>query len=349
MSKKRQEETDENLKKLTLIFGEGTIITGDSKRNTEVKERVLTSSITLNNATFGGIPKNGKVTCILGKESSSKTTLGLDIIANEQKNGGLCCFIDIEGTLDLDYAESLGVDVSKLHLVDDRQYIKQLGIKDRDIISGEEWLELVGKLLQTNLYDIIVVDSVAALIPMADITNGLVGGKLGSQATMAARGYKLINASIKDRKTGLVYLNQYRLSPGSYIPMYEPFGEAWKYLQALKLEISKSLDKDEDGVYGIVVKGKVSKSKICQPYKKFEYYVEFAKGIVPAYEIINLGTEYGIIDKKGNTYSFKETKLGVGEKQMNEYFNENPKALEEVKVLVMEELNKPKEITVSTE
>lgn len=344
MAKKKTDtsvEQNEDLKRLESLFGKGSVITASSKKLEEVKEWTSTGSLTLDLATGGyGIPKGGKCTCILGKESASKTTLLLHIIAEEQKKGNLCAFCDVENTLDLDYCQAIGVNLDMLHLIDRESLLKSLGVKDRDIISGEEWIEIACKLLKSNLYGIVGFDSVAALIPMAEIANGVAGAQIGRIAALMSKAYRAINSALSVSKSGFVYLNQYRMNPSGYgNPYIEPAGEAMKYLQALKIEISKSLDKDTNGVYGIVVKGKITKSKVCVPWKEFEYYVEFGKGIVRSYEIINLAIEEGIITKTGNTYSWKDNKLGVGMGQLETFLEDNPEVMEEIK----EELLNPKE------
>lgn len=351
---KETEEIDVKLKQLEELFGKGTVITASSIKTQNVKEWTSTGSLTLDLATKGGIPKGGLCTCILGKESASKTTLLLSIIAQEQKKNpeALAAFCDVEGTLDLDYAENgIGVDLNRLHLIDRESLLKSNGIKDRDIISGEEWIEVACKLLKSNLYEIVGFDSVAALIPMAEITNGVAGGQIGRIAALMSKAYRAINSALSVSKSGFVYLNQYRMNPGGYgNPYIEPAGEAMKYLQALKIEISKSLDKDTDGVYGIVVKGKITKSKVCVPWKEFEYYVEFGKGIAPHYEIMNLGIDLGIISKTGNTYSYQDSKLGVGLNQLETFLKDNPEFTQEIKDKILEKLkSKETEEIISTD
>ena len=150
-TKNKEEGLDESLKQLEELFGRGTIVVASNKQLDTVKEWTSTSSLTLDLATGGGIPKGGKCTCILGKESASKTTLLLHIIAEDQKKGNLAAFCDVEGTLDLEYAQAIGVDLTRLHLIDRECLLKANGIKDRDIISGEEWIEIACKLLKSNL------------------------------------------------------------------------------------------------------------------------------------------------------------------------------------------------------
>lgn len=346
MAKKQASvDFDENLKRLEELFGKGTVITASSKKLANVKEWTSTGSLTLDLATKGGIPKGGLCTCILGKESASKTTLLLHIIAEEQKKNpeAICAFCDVEGTLDLEYASSgIGVDLNRLHLIDRESLLKTNGVKDRDIISGEEWIEIACKLLKSNLYEIVGFDSVAALIPMSEITAGVAGAQIGRIAALMSKAYRAINSALSVSKSAFVYLNQYRMNPGGYgNPFIEPAGEAMKYLQALKIEISKSLDKDTDGAYGIIVKGKITKSKVCIPWKEFEYYVEFGKGIIPSYEVMNLAIEHEIT-KVGNTYSYGETKLGVGQTQLENFLNDNPELLKEIQEKVIARVKSPK-------
>jgi len=340
--KEKSSELDGQLEQLTLLFGKGTVITASSKKLETVKEWVKTGSITLDLACGGGIPKGGKCTCILGKESASKTTLLLHIIAEDQKKGNLAAFCDVEGTLDLEYAEKIGVNLDMLHLIDRESLLKANSVKDRDIISGEEWIEITCKLLKSNLYGIVGFDSVAALIPMAEINSGMAGVQIGRIAALMSKAYRAINSALSVSKSAFVYLNQYRMNPGGYgNPYIEPAGEAMKYLQALKIEISKSLDKDTEGVYGIVVKGKITKSKVGIAWREFEYYVEFGTGIVPDYEITNAAIEMEIITKKGNTYLYGENKLGVGMAQLETFMKDNLDFLEEIKSQVLYKLENP--------
>lgn len=302
---KKEKITEQELSTLEEKFGKGTIIKASDRQHETVKEWVSTGSLSLDLATSGGIPKGGKCTCILGKEGSSKTTLALHIIAQDQAKGYDACFLDVENTLDLDYAAALGVNLDKLYLIDREYLLKSIGVKDREEIAGEEWLEFLCKVLKSNLYGTVVMDSIAALYPAAEIANGLQGGRLAGVASMMAKAYRAVNAALSSSKSAFVYLNQYRMNPGGYVPMTEPGGEAWKYLQCLKLEIYKSVDKDDDGAYGITVKGKVTKSKVCNPYKAFEYYVEFGKGIIREYEILSAAIDNDLVTKAGAWFYLK--------------------------------------------
>jgi recombination protein RecA len=202
--------------KLEASFGKGTVIKANSEQFVEVREVTPTGSLTLDLATkIGGIPKGGLLTHILGKESASKTTLSLHIIAEEQKKGNPCAFLDIEGTFDPVYAKSIGVDLDMLYLIDQTMLLKSLSIKDREVISGEEWLDTLIKLLQMNEFGIIVLDSIATLTPLQEITNGVAGGgQIARMGSMLSRAMRNINANLTRTNTGLIFLNQYRISPG---------------------------------------------------------------------------------------------------------------------------------------
>lgn len=325
-------ETEELSIKLEKLFGKGTIIKASNERFTDIKEITSTGSLTLDKATkVGGVPKGGLITQILGKESSGKTTLALHIIAEEHKKNdeAMCAFLDVEGTFDSGYAAAIGVDLNRLHLVDQDMLIKHLKVEDktRKSVSGEEWLDVLIGLLNTKEYGIIVLDSVATLTPLQEIQNGIAGGgqiaRLGSLLSRSLRG---INAALAGSNTGLIMLNQYRISPGKYgNPFVEAGGEALKYYTALKIELSKSLDKDEDGKYGIYVKAEVTKSKIGIPYGKCQYYIEFGKGIIRVREIFEIAVEAGIIEKGGSWFTLPgiETKI-QGEDKVIQYLIDNP-------------------------
>lgn len=343
---KSSEEGGEEKKEVSILdvkFGKGTVITASSRKLEEVKEWVKTGSLTLDLATGGGIPKGGKATCILGKESSSKTTLALHIIAEDQKNGNTCAFLDAEASLDLEYAASIGVDLDKLHIIDRESLLKSLGVslKDREVISGEEWIEILCKMLKSNLYGTVVLDSVASLIPMAEISNGMSSVQIGRIASMMSKAYRAINSALSVSNSAFIYLNQYRMNPSGYgNPFIEPAGEAMKYLQSLKIEISKKLDKDDTGVYGIVVEGTITKSKVCNPWKKFEYYVEFGKGIVREKEIFDLAVLNGLIIKTGGWYQYSDKDKIQGEDNFIELLKTDKDLYQEVESQVFKTLSK---------
>lgn len=321
-------------------FGKGVIVRASDKKHDEVKEWISSGSLTLDMAIGGvgkAIPKGGRCTCILGKEGSGKTTLALHTIAEENKKGNFCCFLDVENSIDLEYAESVGVNLDMLFLVDRECLLKKLGIKDREIVSGEEWLEFLCEVLESNIYPTVIMDSVAALIPMAEITQGIQGGRLAGVASMMAKAYRAVNASLTVFNGAFIYLNQYRMNPGGYVPLTEPGGEAWKYLQSLKIEIYKKVDKDDDGSHGIIVKGKVTKSKVCIPYRTFEYYLKFGAGIIRESEILDIAVEQGLIIKGGAWLTYGETKM-QGADNFIKLLQDNPELSDEIEAKIMENI-----------
>jgi recombination protein RecA len=337
MAKVKNGETDsifqEKMKALEEKFGKGSITKANEFE--KVTGVTKTGSLTLDIATgIGGIPKGGKITQIVGLNQASKTTLLLHIIREEQKaTGKPCAFLDIEGTLDLKYATNIGCDLDKLYIIN----ASKLKCEE---ISGEEWLNICAELISTNEFGIIGVDSIAALTPKSEFQGADTAG-IGKLSRMLSQGFRLITARLLRSDCGLVLLNQYRIAIGSYgNPYVESGGESLKYYTAMKIELSKSLDKDTDGVHGLVVKAKVTKNKFAVPYLLGEYYVEFGKGIVPDYEITNAAVELEIITKAGNTYSYNETRLGVGQGQLEQFLKDNPELLEEIKQKVIEKITK---------
>ena len=281
---------------------------------------------------MGAFPKGGKATCIVGPESSSKSTLMYYAIAADQRKGFDCALLDVESSLDKDYVRTLGVDLSKLYIVDRIALLKSLNVKDRTAVAAEEWLDLTAKLIASNQFGVVGLDSVPAMQPMIEVINGVSNAKIGSVAVPMAKAYRALSNALAVSNCAFIYINQWRMQPGNmYVPRIEVGGEAWRYLQSMKLEVSKSLDKEGTDVSGIIVKGKVSKSKVCIPYKTFEFTVEFGKGIIEEYEIIDEAVLRGIIVKTGNSYTYKEHKLGVGEGQLQAEMFDFPEIYQQIK------------------
>jgi recombination protein RecA len=335
------EETKNLLAALEEKYGKGVVVKASEQEYTNVKETTPTGSLTLDLATkIGGIPKGGLITHILGKESSSKTTLSLHIIAEEQKKGNDCFFLDSEGTVDLAYAKRIGVDLDKLYILDEDALLRQLKIKDRTAVSGEEWLEMMVDLIKTNRFGIGVLDSVATLTPISELQKGIAGGgAIASIGSMLSKALRNINAHLTRTDMGLILLNQYRISPGAYgNPFVEVGGEALKYYTSLKIELSKSLDKDADGVYGIQVKAKITKSKVGNPYGEASYYVEFGKGIQRIEEVLDIAIDHDIIVQSGSWFSYGENKLGQGREAVKQLLLDNNDFYSEIEQMVIEKI-----------
>lgn len=350
MAKVKQENMsfEDKMKSLSDKYGKGTLVKANSEKFIKVKNFTSTGSLTLDLAIgVPGIPKDGLLTVILGKESSSKTTLAYHIITEEQKKGGKCAFLDVEGTFSASYAASIGVTLDDLYLVDAEELLKALGVKDRKAVAGEEWLELVSDLLAIDAFDIIVLDSIAELCPMSELQKGIAGGgQIARMGAMLSPAMRNINANLITSKCGLVFLNQYRISPGAYgNPFIEVGGESIKYYTALKIELSKSLDKDSGGVYGIQVKAKITKSKIARPFLEASYYVEFGRGIIRNYEIFDLGVQFGLIIKTGGWYQLPNIEDKIqGEENVLQFMNDNPDyTLENLEIPVLAQLKEQEE------
>jgi recombination protein RecA len=231
------------------------------------------------------------------------------------------------------------VDESKLYIVNVETFLDKKKESETKAISGEEWLEILGDLLDTKQFGIIVLDSAAELCPKAELEGGQSYSGIGVMARMMSKGLRTITAKLLPTNTGLVILNQYRMSPGKYgDPRVEATGEALKFYTALKIEISKSLDKDGDGVYGIQVKAKITKSKVSAPYGTASYYVEFGKGIQRIDEIIDLAIEHKIIKSATGHYSYNEEKLCHGFDKLKQLFIDNSEFATDVECKVLEKL-----------
>ena len=322
-------------------YGKNSIVKANSSTIERVKETTSTGSMTLDIATtVGGVPKDGKITHVLGKESSGKTTLALHIITEEQKKGNVCAFLDVEGTLDLDYAEAIGVDLEKLYIVNVEMLLKKKKEEEIQAISGEEWLEVLCDMIDTKEFGIIVLDSIAELCPMMELTAGIRAGGIAGIGRLMSKSLRTINAKLIPTNTGLVMLNQYRVNIGGYgNPYIEVSGEAMKYYTALKIEITKSLDKDSNGVYGLDIKAKITKSKIGIAHKEAMYYIEFGKGIQRMNEIVTLAEEYKLFEKSGSHYAWNGSKIANGYDACVQFLRDNPELALEIEQKVLQAIN----------
>ena len=339
---KENKSFEDKMQVLEEKYGKNSIVKANSSTIERVKEVTSTGSLTLDLATgIGGVPKDGKITHILGKESSSKTTLALHIIAEEQKKGNICGFLDVEGTLSLDYAEAIGVDLDKLYIVNVEMLMKKKKPDEIQAISGEEWLEVLCDMIDTKEFGILVLDSIAELCPMMELSAGIRAGGIAGIGRLMSKSLRTINAKLIPTNTGLVMLNQYRTNIGGYgNPFIEVSGEAMKYYTALKIEITKSLDKDSDGVYGLDVKAKITKSKVSIAFKEAAYYVLFGKGIQRTNEVITLAEDLGLFTKAGSHYSYKDAKIGNGYDNVVQFANDNPGWTEELETQVLEAIKR---------
>ena len=314
--------------KIEKDFGKGSIMKMGEEHVEEV-EVIPTGSIGLNVALgVGGYPR-GRIIEIYGPESSGKTTLTIHAIAEAQKMGGIAAFIDAEHAFDRFYAEKLGVDVNNLL------------ISQPD--NGEQALELADQLIRSSAIDIIVIDSVAALTPKAEIEGDMGENKVGLQARLMSQALRKLTASVSKTRTCCIFINQLREKIGVMFgnPETTTGGNALKFYASVRLDIrgGQSIKNGED-VIGRQTKVKVVKNKVAPPFRKAEFDIMFGEGISRAGEIIDLGTELGIIKKSGSWFSYNDTKLAQGRDAAKQAILDNPELAEELEQLIFAELHK---------
>jgi len=295
---------------------------------TEKVEVISTGSIGLNHALgVGGVPK-GRVVEIYGPESSGKTTLALHILAEAQKEGGIAAFIDAEHAFDRFYADKLGVDVENLL------------ISQPD--NGEQALEITDSLIRSAAIDVIVIDSVAALTPRSEIEGEMGDSKMGLHARLMSQALRKLTANISKTGTICIFINQLREKIGVMFgnPETTTGGNALKFYASVRLDIRRiSQIKDTDNIKGNRTRVKVVKNKVAPPFRKAEFDIIYGEGISKIGEIIDLGVEYGIINKKGSWFSYGETKLGQGRDAVKALLLDNPDLVEELEPQIMEKLS----------
>ena len=308
--------------KIEKTFGKGSIMKmGDD--NVQEVEVIPTGSIALNAALgVGGYPK-GRIIEIYGPESSGKTTLAIHAIAEAQKAGGIAAFIDAEHAFDRFYAAKLGVDVDNL-------WISQPD-------NGEQALEIAEQLIRSSAIDIIVIDSVAALTPKAEIEGDMGDNKVGLQARLMSQALRKLTSAISKTNTTCIFINQLREKIGIMFgnPETTTGGNALKFYASVRLDIRRSTQlKDGEEVIGNQTKVKVVKNKVAPPFRKAEFDIMFGEGISRAGEIIDLGADLGIIKKSGSWYSYNETKLGQGRDASKQVIQDNPELAEDLEGLL---------------
>lgn len=302
-------------------FGKGSIMKMGEDNRIPI-ETISTGSISLDIALGGGIPR-GRVIEIYGPESSGKTTLSLHVIAEAQKTGGACAFVDAEHALDPEYAKRIGVKIDDLLL------------SQPD--SGEQALEIVETLVRSNAVDVVVVDSVAALTPRAEIDGDMGDSHMGLQARLMSQALRKLTAVVSKSKTTVIFLNQLRMKIGIMFgnPETTTGGQALKFYASVRMDI-RSAGKIEDATsiekeaVGIRVKVKIVKNKMAPPFKTAEFDIMYNKGISFEGDLLDLATKYNIARKSGAFYAYKETKLGQGRENAKMFLMENPKILKSI-------------------
>ena len=317
----------EAMSKIEKDFGKGSIMKlGEEKiDNVEV---IPSGSISLDVALgVGGYPK-GRIIEIYGPESSGKTTLAIHAIAEAQKAGGIAAFIDAEHAFDRFYAEKLGVDVDNLL------------ISQPD--NGEQALEIADQLIRSAAIDIVVVDSVAALTPKAEIEGDMGDNKVGLQARLMSQALRKLTATINKTNTTCIFINQLREKIGVMFgnPETTTGGNALKFYASVRLDIRKSSPiKDGDEVIGNEVKVKVVKNKVAPPFRRAQFEILFGEGISRVGEIVDLGVQYGILEKSGSWFSYNGSKLAQGKEAAKKVLKDNPELCEELTAKIYEVIN----------
>ncbi len=335
MSTERKEINKEKLKALEVTigkiekdFGKGTIMKlGDHAiENIQV---IPTGSIGLDAALgIGGFPR-GRVIEIYGPEASGKTTLAIHAIAEAQKNGGIAAIIDAEHTFDRNYAEKLGVDIDNLL------------ISQPD--NGEQALEIADNLIRSGALDIIVIDSVAALTPKAEIEGEMGDSKMGLQARLMSQALRKLTANISKTNTSCVFINQLREKIGVMFgnPETTTGGNALKFYASVRVDIRKTNQiKDGEEIIGNRTRVKIVKNKLAPPFKKADFDILYGEGISQLGEIVDLGVDFDIIKKSGSWFSYGDTKLGQGRDAVKQIIKDNPELFEELKAKITEVLKK---------
>lgn len=332
MAKKQSDERDERqraareaIDQIKERFGEGSIMMLGEAKKMMVVDTIPTGCLSLDLA-LGvlGVPR-GRVVEIYGPESSGKTTLAQHIIAEVQKQGGLAAFVDAEHALDPDYARKIGVNIDELL------------ISQPD--NGEQALDIVETLVRSNAVDVIVVDSVAALTPKAEIEGEMGDSHMGLQARLMSQALRKLTSIISKTKTVVIFINQLRQKIGVVFgnPETTTGGVALKFYSSLRVEVRRSAQiKMGERIIGNRVKVKVVKNKVAAPFRTTEFDIMYNEGISLAGDLLDLATEYGVIKKSGNSYSYGEDKLGVGRENAKLALKERPEIFKPIREQVIQ-------------
>jgi len=326
VNKEKLKALQMTMDRLEKSYGKGIVMKlGDDV--TQELEVIPTGSLTLDLALgIKGYPK-GRVIEIYGPESSGKTTLTIHAIAECQKKGGIAAFIDAEHAFDPTYAEALGVDIDNLI------------ISQPD--NGEQALEIADNLIRSGAIDLLVVDSVAALTPKAEIEGEMGDSQMGLQARLMSKALRKLTSSIKKANCSVIFINQLREKIGVMFgnPETTTGGNALKFYASVRIDIRRSAQiKDGDEIIGNRTRVKVVKNKVAPPFRKAEFDIMYGKGVSKVGEILDLGVEHNIVKKAGSWFSYGDTKLGQGRDAVKQLLSDNPELLEELEAKIYEEL-----------
>ena len=306
------------LSQIERAFGKGSIMRLGQNTNIDI-EAISTGSLGIDIALgIGGMPK-GRIVEIYGPESSGKTTLALSVIAQAQKTGGTCAFIDAEHALDPAYAKKIGVDVENLL------------ISQPD--SGEQALEIADTLVRSGAIDVMVVDSVAALVPKAELEGEMGDSHMGLQARLMSQALRKLTATVARSNTLIIFINQIRMKIGVMFgnPETTTGGNALKFYASVRIDIRRiGAIKDKDDVIGSQTRVKIVKNKVAPPFKTVDFDIMYGEGISKTGELIDLGVKSGIIDKAGAWFSYNGEKIGQGRENAKNFLKENPAIADEI-------------------
>lgn len=315
----KQKALESALQQIERQFGKGSIMKLGSDNPVMDIESTSTGSLGLDIALgIGGLPK-GRIVEIYGPESSGKTTLTLHVVAEEQKKGGVCAFIDAEHALDPTYAKKLGVNLDDLL------------ISQPD--TGEQALEIVDTLVRSGAVGLIVVDSVAALVPKSEIEGDMGDMQMGSQARLMSQAMRKLTGSIGKSNCMVIFINQIRMKIGVMFgsPETTTGGNALKFYASVRLDIRRTgAIKDRDEVVGNATRVKVVKNKVSPPFKEVEFDIMYGEGISKVGELVDLGVKAGVVEKSGSWYSFKDERIGQGRENAKTFLKTNPKVATEI-------------------
>ncbi len=310
---------DAAMAQIERAFGKGSIMRMGAKAGTETIDVISSGSLGLDLALgIGGLPR-GRVIEIYGPESSGKTTLALHAIAEAQKRGGTCAFIDAEHALDPIYARKLGVDVDNLL------------ISQPD--TGEQGLEIADTLTRSGSIDVLVIDSVAALVPRAELEGEMGDSHMGLHARLMSQALRKITGSVARSNTTLIFLNQIRLKIGVMFgnPETTTGGNALKFYASIRMEIRRTGSiKEREEVTGNHTRVKVVKNKLAPPFRQVEFDIMFGEGISKNGELIDLGVKAGVVEKSGAWFSYDSTRIGQGRENAKQYLRDNPKVADAI-------------------
>jgi recombination protein RecA len=308
--------------KIDKDFGKGSVMMMN-ERAERLQEIISTGSIGLDVALgIGGLPK-GRIVEIYGPESSGKTTIAIHVIAEAQKKGGICAIIDAEHAFDSSYAQKLGVDVDNL-LISQPDY-------------GEQALEIADRLILSGAIDVVVIDSVAALVPKGELEGEMGDSKMGLQARLMSQALRKLTATINKTNTVCIFINQLREKIGVMFgnPETTTGGNALKFYASVRLDIRRLAQiKDGDEAVGNRVKVKVVKNKVAPPFRSAEFDIIFGEGISKTGEILDMGVELGVVNKSGSWFSYEASKLGQGRDAVKTLLHDNPELSNEIEAKI---------------